>query len=513
MKTKVITATMTLLFLVNILVVAIPVQAESTITFTLSPTGDTSGVQDTVNIEAAFDAAVAAGPGSVVELTAGTFYISRPIVVDDFDGTFRGQGKGVTVVQTTGDEPFPLVSPPHHPWGYMFMFNLHERGATEDDAPTTTISGMTLKPVGEARTWGRTVGGEIVELQNQFTALAIGGRYVYDDSYHGDPDRPDIRYGKGIDSYWDITLENIAVEAETITNPNGGTWSNTHNAIWVQGWITCYDIHTAVDEEDMPTIANDAVTFEYVTGTILWEGCYADNFDFGFGNMYVKDSLIKMVDIEGRNSQRPAVFFAGISNSDVEVSRLKTSDSSGVYFDVWGPEPSTLVVSHSDIRQYVDTSWAGIEIWDRALAKSNIVVSHNKIHGEDSFPWGPIFMVGTQDAVIANNIITGYGPAAMYIGLTWWLPVDSATLIGNNVQGWETRGYPADNPDIPAIAPIWLGPGTSGCFVLGNSKTNVVDDGTSNILVGVNNMGQGEDLGQQIKDAMEHKKEIMRMYP
>jgi len=37
---------------------------------------------------------------------------------------------------------------------------------------------------------------------------------------------------------------------------------------------------------------------------------------------------------------------------------------------------------------------------------------------------------------------------------------------------------------------IYLGPGTHDCTVVGGpNKTTVVDEGTNNVLVGVNNMG------------------------
>ena len=56
-----------------------------------------SGGNDTHDIQKAFKAAVAAGPGSVVQLTAGHFTIDD-MLVTGFKGTFRGAGKGKTVI-------------------------------------------------------------------------------------------------------------------------------------------------------------------------------------------------------------------------------------------------------------------------------------------------------------------------------------------------------------------------------------------------------------------------------
>lgn len=61
-------------------------------------------------------------------------------------------------------------------------------------------------------------------------------------------------------------------------------------------------------------------------------------------------------------------------------------------------------------------------------------------------------------------------------------------LLGNNVQNTSVIG-------------IYLGPGIRGCTVVGGSnKTNVLDLGIENILVGVNNMGTG--VGPSIRDIL-----------
>ena len=64
-------------------------------TFVVAP----SGVDDTAALQQAFDAATAAGPGSVVKLRAGKFYTNE-ILVDGFDGCFTGAGMHRTVVDT-----------------------------------------------------------------------------------------------------------------------------------------------------------------------------------------------------------------------------------------------------------------------------------------------------------------------------------------------------------------------------------------------------------------------------
>ncbi|MDO8123350.1 MAG: hypothetical protein Q6364_03130, partial [Candidatus Hermodarchaeota archaeon] len=61
-------------------------------TYLVSASGDTSGVTDTAQIQAAFDKAVE-HRRSTVKLGPGTFYLNKEIVAVNFDGTFKGAGK------------------------------------------------------------------------------------------------------------------------------------------------------------------------------------------------------------------------------------------------------------------------------------------------------------------------------------------------------------------------------------------------------------------------------------
>jgi len=87
-------------------------------TFSVHP----SGGDDTANIQAAFNAAVKAGPGSTVQLSAGHFYTNN-IVVKNFDGSFRGAGEGRTTIDC------------------LRGLDLSLPGATEVGNPGTPVSG------------------------------------------------------------------------------------------------------------------------------------------------------------------------------------------------------------------------------------------------------------------------------------------------------------------------------------------------------------------------------------
>jgi hypothetical protein len=97
-------------------------------TYVVSP----SGGDDTANIQAAFDAAIATGKKSTVKLTAGQFYATN-IIVQNFDGVFKGAGKdltkidtlrgldpnlpGIELIQTDPEDPSTL-----YPFSIWFLF-------------------------------------------------------------------------------------------------------------------------------------------------------------------------------------------------------------------------------------------------------------------------------------------------------------------------------------------------------------------------------------------------------
>ena len=132
-------------------------------------------------------------------------------------------------------------------------------------------------------------------------------------------------------------------------------------------------------------------------------------------------------------------------------------------------------------------------------SKVQAVVSQNRIHLEDG-EWGGVWGYGAQDVLVTNNQITGSGMAGIYFGHQG-LPSSGWTIIGNNVQKLESD-----------VASIWLGVDTSDCTVVGGSnKTNVLDEGTGNIITGVNTKG-GNPPGPAIREAMQHKLEILSYF-
>jgi hypothetical protein len=136
--------------------------------------------------------------------------------------------------------------------------------------------------------------------------------------------------------------------------------------------------------------------------------------------------------------------------------------------------------------------------WAEVGKKLDANISNNKIYVNENF--GGIWGCSVQDAVITNNKIWGNGVAGILCG-GWGDPCTDWVIKGNNVQGVNAQ-----------VAPIWLCPSTSNFLVVGGSnKTNVLNEGTENILTGVNNM-HGNPPGPEIRDAMMRKLEMMKSF-
>lgn len=116
-----------------------------------------------------------------------------------------------------------------------------------------------------------------------------------------------------------------------------------------------------------------------------------------------------------------------------------------------------------------------------ALLDTRYELSSNVIALQTTVSYAGFYYYGggensRSSLLIKDNKVSGY------MGMSFEQQFDAdmqCRLQANNVTDTELVG-------------IYLGPGTTGCTVVGGpSRTTVVDEGTGNVLVGVNNMGTG----------------------
>jgi len=351
---------------------------------TVKPTG----VDDTVNIQCAFDAAVASGPGVDVRLKSGTFHTAQ-IVVNNFHGKFTGAGAKNTVIfnlpnlYVTPVDMYLNLPSADNPWPSLFSF------INGDFA----IADMAIHISGDNGTTGWTIFGidpPIIELA---IAVAVLGTNA------------------------NVRVDRILIEGELMENSLNG-----YNLI-------------------------NGVYFEGFQGDLPWPSIS--------GSFQVYDSTFSRI------ASATPVF--NLSGASVTISRNRFEN----VFDA---------VDSAD------------------LVNSSLTFTNNQV--KDTFLGLWFYTNFTEDSgssfLVQNNVFSGYNTVigGSYGPLFDGLFGEGNTCLfqGNNVQNVSDIG-------------IYLGTGIHGCTVVGGSnKTNVLDLGIDNILVGVNNMGTG--VGPDIQPFM-----------
>ena len=342
-----------------------------------------TGVDDTANLQCAFDTAVAAGADSSVRLVEGTYHTAQ-IVINGFYGKFSGAGVKKTLVQPLADlyvtqGNFP-IHPPSTDNRYPILFFFIDGDYS--------ISNIAFRVVGEKPTQGWTLGewGPFYELACMIAVM-------------------------GTEAHADISQ--VSIEGERVVDSAYGY--NLINGIYIEGWMEWMGSPT-------PPLA---------------------------GTFRVTDSTFRRV-----GSGTP-VF--NVSDAMITISHNKYEDM------FWGSDAADMVNSSLEFsHNKVTSAFLGFDVYSWTIPEntgSTFVIKNNKFSGTYGILIEPAYGAGNR-----------------------------CLLLGNNVQQVSEIG-------------IFLGEGTYGCMVVGGSnKTNVLDLGTDNVLVGVNNMGTG--IGPTIADFM-----------
>ena len=336
--------------------------------FTVKPNGS----DDTANIQCAFDAAVAAGAGNDVRLSAGIFHTAQ-IVVNNFHGKFTGAGTDKSTVTNLPNlyvTPVDVINNPpsaDNPWPTLFAF-------VDGDFAITDLA---ISIVGNDLTTGWTIFGISPPFEELAHAIMIAGTHT------------------------NARIERFLLEGEVMEN--GAFGYNVINGVYYEGTIG----------EVPPPIS---------------------------GSYTLKDSTIRTITFG------TPVF--NLLNASVVVSHNHYEDTF-IAMDAADVQYSNLEFSNNKVADSV----IGFDLWNSFAPEdvgSNFLIRNNVLKGEIGIAFEQTFGEGNQ-----------------------------CLILGNNVQNISDLG-------------IFLGTGTTDCTIVGGSnKTNVLDLGTGNVLVGVNNMGTG----------------------
>jgi len=314
-----------------------------------------SGGDDTANIQDAFDAAIAAGPGSTVQLGCGQFY-TNAIYVENFYGTFKGLSKKFTKIDVVRaiDPTDPGVSGPAGP--YLFTF----------------------------------AGGDVC-----ISDLSFDITPEMPAAPHEDPEEPsyDLISIILISGETNSRIKNIKINGHegTLLHPLPGISYNVRVGV---------EIHFGTGSHVITKGEFDSI----------WGGISA--FGLTDSEMKIKSNSFKggtfgIINMDNDNSK-----------FDITRNYIETSFLYGVWAWQVGfvapPSPCQWRITRNTIR--VTGLADGIGLQDQAEA-IEAVVSHNKIILDDTM-WGGIWTLRLQDAFIYNNIIRGTGGYGMGCAFT-----------------------------------------------------------------------------------------------
>lgn len=428
-----------------------------------------NGIDDTVNIQAALDSCMEYGPGCTVQLAGGT-YKSQQLIAENFYGTFKGMGISGTTVEVLA----PLV---------------------------VTVSDQNVQDIPPSRT-------------NKYPVLLLftGGDITVSDLTFKvtdpNPTTPWCYGGAGCGQTWleapvgvigsaaNLTVRQIACEGDT-GQLDG--FSNYNNCVLFWGGAEPLAGTFTFASSRVRHSANSFEIAEVRDAKCVVGGSPAD------GNLF-EDSELGGVILDADHSM------IDYSHNQVTLKPYTPYNGLWVLQGVMAmpQEPSQFLIEHNTIKAtggYQD----GILIMDygpRRVSRktADVVITNNTIQlggSEESPAYAGVEAYYTEGAIISNNRISGENAL---LGILVEANIQ-CMLKGNNLQELQPLGV--------SVALLGIDSGyrrnTTGCTVVGgNNKVNVYDEGTDNILVGVNNMQSPP--GPAIKQAMQIKRDLMRLW-
>lgn len=415
-------------------------------TFYVSP----SGGDDTANIQKAFNRAIAAGPGSVVQLGPGTFY-TNAIWVKGFIGTFRGAGEGLTTINTpraldtTAAGVNSDAAATHETETFLVGFSggrVHVSGMSFDVSATD--------PADSWAGWGST--------GNSF--LADG--FLVTDSASAAFDHVSFQSATMPDGSHNVAFY-IAFDGHVQWDPSTG------NLVSVGSSGGCDSVRDCTF-----TGADCGVTTWGLTDGSLTVGGAAQNSfsDSGFS----------------------CCFFADSSDSTIVVSHNQMATEGDGVFCLQGhaaldygltdqlprlPAPRYLIADNQI--SGVPTGYAGVVLWDfntyfDAASCLQAAVTGNAFNLGGGDGSCGVAEFGTRNVLCARNTFSGSASWGIYLGDDYDQNKQPVTVSGWRILGDHFSGLSA------SVAPILLGNGTTHNLVC-PTPAGTIDNGIDNWLL------------------------------
>ena len=446
---------------------------------TVSPTG----VDDTKNIEDAFKEAVDHSAGSIVEFKEGIFYISEPIVVANFNGTFRGAGKDKTIIKNISDIEFPLMTtgPEAGMSAFFYFYN-------EGTGSITSIHFEDMSFVIE---------GKSAEFSTHYDPSDSFGSAI---TFHGG-----VSGESGFEaSYADLSFEHISFK---------GLRGNE----FIEGWNLWSGI--TIFGENILEYYDDTFLFHYnkpLSGNVIIKDCDFQTMICPVALWAMKNSKIEILNNK-LNDAGYGFWTADFDNVVTNISFNSLTDIKGFGFlleqsltateglnfgpypELFPEAPAKYYISYNDLHLIDPADGIGLldyGLLNREIQTLDAVITKNSFFLDET-NYGGIAGYFVQNILVGNNYFFGTGAVGVYLGFS-----------GAECSGWVIKSNNFNNLSSYFI-PVWLGQSSENCLVIGgNNHINVYDEGENNVLVGVNN--KTLKIGPEIKEALKTKREMIK---
>ena len=396
----------------------------------------------TTQIQKAFDAAVKAGPGSIVQLSAGHFYINT-ILAKNFRGCFKGAGEGRTLIDCLRglDPSLPgMTVLPGYFYPFLFGFDGGHVSVSDLSVDVTAAAPGDWSNNGTPADYLMQDVFVTGNASSQFDHVALTAGSGSDSGANTDEgivvmgNLPPSVLTSGVESICDCTFAGMPDGIQTVGLTDGRA-TITGNVFHVLNFCVMADDTSA----SQVTIAHNRMAAEFFDDVVLWQGYQAANLGAPLPSL-------------------PAPRFVIAGNR-----MLGTQYAGGV-------------VVEDDSPLY------------GAPNRLGAVIVHNDIHLDNGGYDGGIDGLYAQGVRVLGNRIWGTGLAGIDVGALASLvglpsaPDNGWRIIGNDVSGLIATG---DQYGV-STAEILLGPDADHCLVVGGCRpTTVLDQGTDDTLVNV----------------------------
>ena len=439
-----------------------------------------NGTDDTETMKNAFSEAVNHGPGAVVQLMEGEYHINF-IEICDFSGTFRGAGKGKTVITTVEDlDVDALIGLNLNTILIRFVRgNVHLCDMTIKTPPGPLSSGTETWIDGLVGFSAYTIQTYLVKSGDEYINAVINNvDFIghWDNCGHGLKAEFGCRTGVKVLGGWLLSNTNI-----TITNCLFDDFLYSGALIW----------HIKDGKIKVGTINNGNV-FNNILGS------HTDS-SVGYGSLGVWMNINVEISIIDNTFNNPdgawfainlwrapyLVFLESVPQIKTTICNIERN-----IFNITGGEGGILM---NDRRRnfYPEEEPMHVQV------KNNLFNMSNDAHSG-------IECYRTSGTIIRNNIFTGSG----YRGI--WMCTGT---IANDKGHFCENGLMLGNnfsKTLFSIAAVQLNSRSRNWTIVGGSlRESIIDNGFNNIITGMNVNTSDVSLGQTIVDNFELRRELM----